>query len=65
MLTIRNKQSNKVLCQEKKLPENLDVYEKVLALVKRIKKKSAPGKFYKQSVQNNSYVNKKKKQCLQ
>ena len=28
-------------------------------LVERIKKKSAPGKFYKQSVQNISYFNKK------
>ena len=27
-------------------------------LAKRIKKKSAPGKFYKQSVQNISYFNK-------
>ena len=29
-------------------------------LAKRIKKKSAPGKFYKQSVQNISYFNKEK-----
>ena len=45
--------------KKKKLPENLDVGEKVLVLAKRIKKKSAPGKFYKQSVQNNFYFNKK------
>ena len=29
-------------------------------LAERIKKKSAPGKFYKQSVQNISYFNKEK-----
>ena len=33
--------------------------KKILALVKRIKKKSAHGKFYKQTVENNSYFNKK------
>ena len=32
--------------------------EKVLVLAERIKKKAAPGKFYKQSVQNISYFNK-------
>ena len=31
--------------------------EKVLVLAERIKKKAAPGKFYKQSVQNVSYFN--------
>ena len=31
---------------------------KVLVLAERIKKKAAPGKFYKQSVQNISYFNK-------
>ena len=39
--------------------ENLDVGEKVLVLDERIKKKSAPGKFYKQTIQNISYFNKK------
>ena len=33
--------------------------KKVLTLAERIKKKSAPGKFYKQTVQNISYFNKK------
>ena len=42
----------------KKLRENLDIGEKVYILVERIKKKSAPGKFCKQSVQNISYFNK-------
>ena len=32
--------------------------EKVLVLAERIKKKAAPGRFYKQSVQNISYFNK-------
>ena len=43
--------------KKKKLRENLDVGEKVYILAERIKKKSAPGKFYKQSVQNISYFN--------
>ena len=34
------------------------LFEKVLILAERIKK-SAPGKFYKQTVQNISYFNKK------
>ena len=33
---------------------------KVLVLAERIKKKSAPGKFFKQSVQKISYFNKEK-----
>ena len=35
--------------------------EKVLVLAERIKKKAAPGKFYKQSVQYRSYFNKDRK----
>ena len=37
---------------KKNLRENLNVGEKVLVLAERIQKNSAPGKFYKQSVQN-------------
>ena len=37
----------------------LDVGGKVLILAERIKKKSAPSKFYKEIVQNISYFNKK------
>ena len=44
--------------KRKKLRENLNIGEKVYVLAERIKKKSAPGKFYKQSVQNISYFNK-------
>ena len=44
--------------KQKKLIENLNIGEKVYVLAERIKQKSAPGKFYKQSVQNISYFNK-------
>ena len=46
------------LRKRKKLRENLNIREKVYVLAERIKKKSAPGKFYKQSVQNISYFSK-------
>ena len=48
----------KYMRKRKKLKENLNIGEKVHILAERIKKKSAPGKFYKQSVQNISYFNK-------
>ena len=38
----------------------LSIGERVYVLAERIKKKSASGKFYKQSVQNISYFNKEK-----
>ena len=41
--TIRKNMEQK----EKKLRENLDIDKKILVLTKRIRKKSAPGKFYK------------------
>ena len=44
--------------KRKKLRDELFVGEKVFILAERIKKKAAPGKFYKQSVQNISYFNK-------
>ena len=44
--------------KRKKPRENLNIGEKVYVLAERIKKKSTPGKFYKQSVQNISYFNK-------
>ena len=50
----------KNLVKRKKLRENLNIGEKVLVLAERIKKKSAPGKFYKQSVQNIYYFKKQK-----
>ena len=46
--------------KKKQLREELSIGEKVFVLPERIKKKSAPGKFYKQSVQNISYFNKEK-----
>ena len=44
--------------KRKKLRDDLFIGERVYVLAGRIKKKSAPGKFYKQSVQNISYFNK-------
>ena len=46
--------------KRKELRENLNINKKVLALAERIRKKSAPGKFYKQSVQNITYINEEK-----
>ena len=46
--------------QRKKLRDELFVGEKLFVLTERIRKKAAPGKFYKQSVQNISYFNKDK-----
>ena len=46
------------LQKKKKLREDLATGENVLLLAERIKKKSAPGKFYKSSVQNSSFFNK-------
>ena len=47
----------KYKAKRRKLRENLNIGEKVLVLAERIRKKSAPGKFYKQSVQNILYFN--------
>ena len=44
----------------KKLRDELFIGENVYVLAEGIKKKSAPGKFCKQSVQNISYFNKEK-----
>ena len=44
--------------KRKKLRVKLFIGEKVLVFTERIKKKAAPGMFYKQSVQNKSYFNK-------
>ena len=44
--------------KRKKLREDLNIGEKVYILAERTKKKSTPGKLYKQSVQNISYFNK-------
>ena len=46
--------------KRKKLRDELFVGEKVFILAERIKKKAAPGKFYKQSVQNIRYFNKER-----
>ena len=44
--------------KRKKLRDELFVDEKFHVLTELIKKEAAPGKFYKQSVQNISYFNK-------
>ena len=49
----------KYYLKKKQLREDLSINEKVYVLAERIKNTSAPGKFYKQSVQNISYFNKK------
>ena len=55
-----NYDKKKYSVKKKQLREDLSIGEKVYVLAERIKKKSAPGKFYKQSVQNISYFNKEK-----
>ena len=50
----------KYSAKRKKLRDELFVSEKVIVLVEQIKKKAAPSKFYKQSVQNISYFNEDK-----
>ena len=50
---------NKYEAKKKNLHADLEIGEKVLVLAERIRKKSVPGKFYKQTVQNSSYFNKK------
>ena len=52
--------TKKYSLKKKQLREDLSIGEKVFVLAERIKKKSAPGKFYRQSVQNISYFNKEK-----
>ena len=49
----------KYVAKKRKLPENLNIGKKVFVLAERIRKKSASGKFYKQTVQNSSYFNQK------
>ena len=45
---------------KRKLREPLNIGEKVLVLAERIKKKDAPGKLYKATTQNKSFLNKDK-----
>ena len=50
----------KYFAKRRKLRDELFIGEKVYIFAERVKKKSALGKFYKQSVQNISYFNKNK-----
>ena len=52
--------AKKFTVKKKKFRDEHFIGEKVIVLAERIKKKSAPGKLYKQSVQNISYFNKEK-----
>ena len=49
------------IAKKKKLCNKLDVGEKVLVLAERIKKKTALGKFYKETVQNILFTIRKSK----
>ena len=51
----------KITAKKKKLCNTLDVGEKVLVLAERIKKKTALGKFYKETVQNILFTIRKSK----
>ena len=51
-------QTRKYSTKTKKLRNELFMGEKVFIIAERIKKKAAPDKFYKESVQNTSYFNK-------
>ena len=44
----------------KKLRDPLNVGEKVLVLAERLKKKDAPGRLYKSTTQNKTFLNKNK-----
>ena len=46
--------------KRRKLWDNLNIGENILVLTERVKRNSAPGKFYKHSVQNISNFNKGK-----
>ena len=50
--------TKKVLKKKNKLRDDLHIEERVYVLAEIIRKKSPPGKFHKQSVQNVSYFKK-------
>ena len=47
--------AKKYFAKRRKLRDDLSIGEKLYILAERIKKKSAPGKFYKQSVEKISF----------
>ena len=55
-----DKYDKKFIQEKPQLCEPLNIGENVLVMAEQIKKKSEPGKFYKQSVQNISYFNEDK-----
>ena len=53
--SLDNYDAKKYFAKRSKLRDDLSIGEKLYILAERIKKKSAPGKFYKQSVENISF----------
>ena len=58
--TLDKYDKKKYSAKKRKLRGYLMISGKVLVLAERIRKKSTPGKFYKEPVQNISYFNKEK-----
>ena len=52
--------AKKHFAKRRKLRDDLSIGEKLYILAERIRKKSAQGKFYKQSIENISFLNKEK-----
>ena len=52
--------AKKYFAKRRKLRDDLSIGEKLYILAERIRKKSAQGKFYKQSIENISFLNKEK-----
>ena len=50
MIGLTDMTEKKYAAKKRKLSKNLDIGEKAMVLAERIKKKSAPGKFHKQTV---------------
>ena len=58
--TLDKYDKKKYSAKKRKLRDYLMISGKVLVLAERIRKKTTPGKFYRQPVQNISYFNKEK-----
>ena len=52
MIDLKGTIKKKYKAKRRKLREDLNIEENILVLAERIKKTSAPWKFYKQAVQN-------------
>ena len=58
MIDLKGTIKKKYKAKRRKLREDLNIEENILVLAERIKKTSAPWKFYKQAVQNIAQFNK-------